>query len=327
MLNLASSFDVIDSHTAGHPTRVILSGVPKLDGASVLEKREDFRARFDYLRPLLLHEPRGHAAMVGLVPVASTVADYGAFFISSYVYLDMCGHGTIGYARTLAATGQIAPQLGDSFTLETPAGVVTVGLVWGANGDLAGVRLRNVPSYVGIADLAVDFEGFGPVKADIVYGGMWYALVDATAMELELVPERASELLRIGSALKQTIKAAIADRPEFAGAVAPSVLFYADGAPGEAVHFLVLESNKFDRSPCGTGTAARVAQLAARGRLGADGTYRARNILGVDFLARVAERTPEGAIVAEIEGMAHLTAHSTIVLETSDPIAQGFLCR
>ncbi|QJP16873.1 proline racemase family protein [Starkeya sp. ORNL1] len=327
MLNLASSFDVIDSHTAGHPTRVILSGVPKLDGASVLEKREDFRARFDYLRPLLLHEPRGHAAMVGLVPVASTVADYGAFFISSYVYLDMCGHGTIGYARTLAATGQIAPQLGDSFTLETPAGVVTVGLVWGANGDLAGVRLRNVPSYVGIADLAVDFEGFGTVKADIVYGGMWYALVDATAMGLELVPERVSELLRIGSALKQAIKAAIAGRPEFAGAVAPSVLFYADGAPGEAVHFLVLESNKFDRSPCGTGTAARVAQLAVRGRLGADGTYRARNILGVDFLARVAERTPEGAIVAEIEGMAHLTAHSTIVLETSDPIAQGFLCR
>jgi proline racemase len=327
MLNLASSFDVIDSHTAGHPTRVILSGIPKLDGASVLEKREDFRARFDYLRPLLLHEPRGHAAMVGLVPVASTIADYGAFFVSSYVYLDMCGHGTIGYARTLAATGQIAPQLGDSFTLETPAGVVTVGLVWGASGDLAGVRLRNVPSYIGIADLAVDFEGFGTVKADIVYGGMWYALVDATAMGLALVPERASELLRIGSALKQTIKAAVAGRPEFAGAVAPSVLFYADGAPGEAVHFLVLESNKFDRSPCGTGTAARVAQLVARGRLAADSTYRARNILGVDFLARVAERTPEGAIVAEIEGMAHLTAHSTIVLETSDPIAQGFLCR
>jgi proline racemase len=327
MLSLASSFDVIDSHTAGHPTRVILSGIPKLDGASVLEKREDFRARFDYLRPLLLHEPRGHAAMVGLVPVASTIADYGAFFISSYVYLDMCGHGTIGYARTLAATGQIAPRLGDSFTLETPAGVVTVGLVWGASGDLAGVRLRNVPSYVGIADLAVDFEGFGTVKTDIVYGGMWYALVDATAMGLALVPERVSELLRIGSALKQTIKAAIAGRPEFAGAVAPSVLFYADGAPGEAVHFLVLESNKFDRSPCGTGTAARVAQLAARGGLAADGTYRARNILGVDFLARVAERTPDGAIVAEIEGMAHLTAHSTIVLETSDPIAQGFLCR
>jgi proline racemase len=327
MLNLASSFDVIDSHTAGHPTRVILSGIPKLDGASVLEKREDFRARFDYLRPLLLHEPRGHAAMVGLVPVASTIADYGAFFISSYVYLDMCGHGTIGYARTLAATGQIAPRLGDSFTLETPAGVVTVGLVWGASGDLAGVRLRNVPSYIGIADLAVDFEGFGTVKADIVYGGMWYALVDATALGLALVPERASELLRIGSALKQTIKAAVAGRPEFAGAVAPSVLFYADGAAGEAVHFLVLESNKFDRSPCGTGTAARVAQLAARGGLAADGTYRARNILGVDFLARVAERTPDGAIVAEIEGMAHLTAHSTIVLETSDPIAQGFLCR
>ncbi len=129
MLNLASSFGVIDSHTAGHPTRVILSGIPKLDGASVLEKREDFRARFDYLRPLLLHEPRGHAAMVGLVPVASTVADYGAFFI---LLLCLSRHVRPRHHRlspsTLASTGQIAPEHGDSFTLETPAGVVTVGL-------------------------------------------------------------------------------------------------------------------------------------------------------------------------------------------------------
>ena len=327
MLNLATSFSVIDSHTAGHPTRVILSGIPRLKGDSVLAQREDFRTRFDSLRPLLLHEPRGHAAMVGLVPVPSTVANYGAFFISSYVYLDMCGHGTIGFAKTLASTGQIAPEHGDSFTLETPAGVVTVGLIWAEDGTLSAVRMRNVPSFVGITDLAVELDGFGTVKADIVYGGMWYALVDASRLGLDLVPERASELMRIGSALKQAIKEAVADRRELAGAVAPSVLFYTDTAPGEAVHFLVLESNKFDRSPCGTGTAARLAMLTERGGLGPDGTYRARNILGVDFLARVAERTPDGSIVAEIEGIAHLSAYSTIVLEKDDPLARGFLCR
>ena len=109
MLIVASSFSVVDSHTAGHPTRVILSGIPSLRGESVLEKREDFRARFDRLRAQLLHEPRGHAAMVGLVPLSSRVADFGAFFMSSYVYLDMCGHGTIGYARTLAASGRSGP--------------------------------------------------------------------------------------------------------------------------------------------------------------------------------------------------------------------------
>lgn len=158
MLTVSSSFSVIDSHTAGHPTRVILSGIPKLSGQTVLERRDDFRTRFDGLRPALLHEPRGHAAMVGLVPVHSDIADYGAFFISSYVYLDMCGHGTIGFAKTLAFTGQISPATGDSFTLETPAGVVTVGLVWSDSGALDAVRIRNVPSYLGLEGLtAVDY--------------------------------------------------------------------------------------------------------------------------------------------------------------------------
>jgi proline racemase len=265
--------------------------------------------------------------MVGLVPVESDVADFGAFFISSYVYLDMCGHGTIGYAKTLAATGQISPESGDSFTLETPAGVVTVGLSWNDLGELVKVSLRNVPSYVGIKDLKVSFEGLGEVHADIVYGGMWYALVDARALDLNLSPDNVSKLLALGSALKQTIKAAVADHPEIGRAAAPSVLFYDDTAPGEAIHFLVLESNKFDRSPCGTGTSARVAQLLSRGELSTTGTYRARNILGVDFLARPAEITEEGSVIAEVEGIAHLTAYSTIVFEADDPIANGFLCR
>ncbi len=326
MIGLDASFSVIDTHTAGHPTRVILSGVPKLEGASVLEKRDDFRRRFDSLRGLLLHEPRGHAAMVGLVPVPSTVADYGAFFISSYVYLDMCGHGTIGLAKTLASTGQITREQGDSFTLETPAGVVTVGLVWSHDGALSAVRIRNVPSFIGIEGLKVQSEPFGTVSTDIVYGGMWYALVDADELGLSLTPENASRLMTLGSELKLAIKKSIAGDPRFSGAVPPSVLFYSDNAPGEATHFLVLESNKFDRSPCGTGTAARVAMLDRKGQLKPDGSYIAKNILGVPFIARVVER-PDAAVVVEIEGMAHLVAHSTILLENSDPLRQGFLCK
>ena len=326
MLKLASSFSVVDSHTAGHPTRVILSGIPRLQGVSVREKRADFEARFDHLRALLLHEPRGHAAIVGLVPLPSTVADYGAFFVSSYVYLDMCGHGTIGYAKTLAATGQIGPDLG-SFTLETPAGVVTVMLDWDTAGSLESVRLRNVPSYVGMEDLEVVHEELGRVRLDLAYGGMWYALVDARALGLDLVPDRVSDLLRLGSSLKASIRDAVAGYPDFAGQPAPSVLFYADGAPGEAVHLLVLESNKFDRSPCGTGTSARLAQLLKRGRMAASGTYTARNILGVPFMARVAEHRPHDAIVAEITGAAHVTAFSTVVVEAGDPLTKGFLCR
>lgn len=326
MIGLVSSFSVIDTHTAGHPTRVILSGIPKLEGASVLDKREDFRRRFDSLRGLLLHEPRGHAAMVGLVPVPSAVADYGAFFISSYVYLDMCGHGTIGFAKTLASTGQITREQGNSFTLETPAGVVTVGLVWAEDGRLTAVRIRNVPSYLGVEGLKIPFEPYGTISADIVYGGMWYALVDAKPLGLSLVPEQASHLMKLGSELKQAIKTAIAANPTFAGSVPPSVLFYTDTKPGEATHFLVLESNKFDRSPCGTGTAARVAMLDRTGKLKPDGSYTASNIFGVPFTASVVERQGN-AVIVEIEGMAHLVAHSTILLEDTDPLRQGFLSK
>jgi proline racemase len=326
MLQLDASFDVIDSHTAGHPTRVILSGIPPLAGGSVREQRDDFRARLDRLRPQLLHEPRGHAAMVGLVPVPSAVADYGAFFVSSYVYLDMCGHATIGYARTLAATGQIAPATGDAFTLETPAGVVRVGLAWAPDGGLAAVRLRNVPSHVGIAGLEVPFEGFGTVRMDIVYSGMWYALVEAETLGLTLAPGHVTQLLAVGSALKKAVAAALEGHPAIGGAPMPSVLFHADDGRGGTVQLLVLESNKFDRSPCGTGTAARLTQLAAQGRLPADGVYRARNIFGVTFLATVAEATAE-AVTVEVEGIAHLTARSCIMVERGDPLAAGFLCR
>ena len=330
MLRIASSFTIIDSHTAGHPTRVILSGIPALSGATVVAKRDDFRQRFDHLRARLLHEPRGHAAMVGLVPVPSDKADYGAFFISSYVYLDMCGHGTIGYAKTLAASGAISAEKGESFTLETPAGFVTVGLVWGNDGDLVSVRLTNVPSYLAIENVDVDVDGLGRVSADIAYGGMWYALVDAGELGLSLVPDKVSELLHHGHAIKAKLKQALAGNRLIGSDPAPSVLFHADEGSGESTHLLVLEINKFDRSPCGTGTSARLAQLVRQGRISDTGVYTARNILGVPFKARISGRQKVNGfdgIVAEIEGAAHIMAYSTIVLEEGDPVREGFLCR
>ena len=152
-MHVTRSFSVIDSHTAGHPTRVILSGLPVLKGGTVKAQRDDFRDHHDELRGLILHEPRGHAAMVGLVPVPSQHADYGAFFISSYIYLDMCGHATIGFAKTLAATGQL--KAGTSgFRLETPAGLVAVDLAWDKQGELEQVTLTNVPCHLGARDVA-----------------------------------------------------------------------------------------------------------------------------------------------------------------------------
>ena len=330
MITLDAAFSVIDSHTAGHPTRVILSGVPKLSGKSVRECRDDFRNRFDHLRSALLHEPRGHAAMVGLVPVHSDIADFGAFFISSYVYLDMCGHGTIGFARSLSFTGQISPATGESFTLETPAGVVTVGLVWTQDGSLQSVRIKNVPSYIGLDGLMVNVDGVGQVMTDIVYGGMWYALVDADRLGLVMNSDHASNLLRTGWAIKQAIKEKIDGIALFDDAPAPSVLFYSEHSADRATHFLVLESNKFDRSPCGTGTAARMTHLLQSRRLDAGQTYHARNIFGVEFEAKLDAMTQvaeKEAVIIEIEGNAFITSTQTIFFENGDPLSQGFLAR
>jgi proline racemase len=238
----------------------------------------------------------------------------------------MCGHGTIGYAKTLAATGEISPETGDHFTLETPAGIVTVHLSWSADGELVAVRLANVPSYVEMEGLAVADPVLGTVEADIAYGGMWYALVDARPLGLSLAPDNVSALLAHGSRLKTAIKAAIADHSVIGRAAPPSVLFYEDLTPTQSTHLLVLEANKFDRSPCGTGTSARLAQRLARGQMAAGDVYRARNILGVEFRARAVEQRPEG-VVAEIEGIAHISACTTLFLEKTDPIPTGFLCR
>jgi proline racemase len=320
MLSFAASFSVIDSHTAGHPTRVILSGMPSLPGRSVREKRNHFKAHHDRLRAALLHEPAGHAAMVGLVPTPSDAADFGAFFISSYIYLDMCGHAVIGYAKTLAATGNLAKPR-EQFTLETPAGIVTVHLAWSDTGELVSARLRNVPAHAGIEGLAVEVEGIA-VSVDLAYGGIWYAIADAAAIGLTLDPENVAPALRLGAA----IKAAVTEKlrflpPGMGGGATPSVLFYTEINRLRARHLVVLESNKFDRSPCGTGTSARIALLSHQGRLGGDETYIAENLHGIAFAARMADGIPE------IEGVAHITAFSTIMKETTDPLAGGFLCR
>lgn len=330
MIALAASYSVIDSHTAGHPTRVILGGAPHLPGASVAAMRDAFKATHDHLRRRWLHEPAGHAAMVGLVPVPSSRADFGAFFISSYIYLDMCGHGTIGYAKTLAALGTIAAPR-ESFTLETPAGVVTVSLTWEADGSLGQVRIRNVPSRVGMVSLTVAVPGIGPVTAAIVYGGMWYAVVDSISIARDLSADAVADALRAGAAIKAAFTEALADiDPAHGGGSQPSVLFFQTVSRLRARQLVVLDTNKFDRSPCGTGTSARLALMDHLGNITSGETYVAENLLGVTFEARVAERvtTAEGpAIVAEIEGDAYITAYTTIVKEAADRLIDGFLCR
>lgn len=322
----------IDSHTAGHPTRVVTGGVPVLHGDSVAARRDDFRARFDTLRTFLLHEPRGHAAMVGVVMTESRVADFGAFFLGSYKYLEMCGHATIGLAVTLDHMGLIGPseQPESSFTLEVPAGVITVH-VTRAGGAVSAVTFENVPAYVAAADVPLAAGGVS-VSADVVWGGNWYGLVEARAASVELVPSGALHAMATGAALKARLNALIAEGG-VSGASEPvdSILFYDTQRDEQGVvsrQLVVLESNKFDRSPCGTGSSARLAQLVARGEIGLDQPIRTRNILGVDFhaTARAIPGRP-GAIHPHIIGLAHITGEHRFMLAEGDPLPDGFLCR
>jgi proline racemase len=324
-MRLARVFTVVDSHTAGHPTRVVMSGVPPLRGETVLAKRDQFRRDHDSLRPLLLHEPRGHAAMVMAVPVESRMAPYGLFFVSSYAYLDMCGHATIGYVATLAATGALVPKHGATLEIETPAGVVRAALdVEGVH--LAAVRLRNVPCRAGLRDKKIQDERGKSVVFDLAYGGAWFAIIDAGQYDELLAPDATALWCRRGAALKIAINSLLEAerRCERIG----SVMFVARQAGGGR-HLVVLEQNKFDRSPCGTGTSALLALLHARGEIAPGQSYRAENVLGLSFDARIAEilHGRETAVVPEIVGMAHVTAFSTFVLEGDDPLPSGFLCR
>lgn len=313
-------FTVVDSHTAGHPTRVVMSGIPPLRGQSVREQRDDFRDNYDGLRTLLLHEPRGHAAMAAAVPVPSREADQGLFFVFPYSYADMCGHATIGYIASLAAMGALPVGFEENgMSIETPAGIIHVAGSFEA-GHLNSVILRNVSSYLASADVTVEAEGLGRITCDIAYGGITYAIVDASQVDLSFDIDHANRWCGAGMAIKEALNAS-GSHPQIS-----SVLFYSP-VDGGARHLVT--SKTFDRSPCGTGTSARLAQLHARGELAEGAPYRAENILGVAFAAKVVGlsegKDGQPAVIPEIRGMAHVSAFSTLVLEAEDPLPAGFL--
>ena len=317
----------LDTHTAGHPTRIFLDHVDGLRGDSVAALRDSFRERCDHLRPLLLHEPRGHAATFGVFLVPSSRADHGAIFVSSYSYLDMCGHGTIGLARALHAWGLLQGR--DGFTLETPAGVVEVGV--DTSGASTVATVLNVPSWAARQDEVVTLDDGRKVAVDIAFGGCWYAIVAASDLGERLNPDRVVPLMALGAAIKDAVARRLAEAPVAGRTTVDSVLFHQPAADGATRQFVVLAGNKFDRSPCGTGLSARMAQLHARGMLGRGDGYVAENILGVRFAGEVVAVLdgPYGrpAIRPAVTGSAHVSGMGSLILEPSDPLPEGFLCR
>jgi proline racemase len=330
-LRAARVFAAVDSHTEGMPTRVITGGVGPLPGATMLDRKLHFEAEQDDLRRLLMREPRGHAAMSGAIlqPPTRPDADWGVLFIEVSGCLPMCGHGTIGVATVLVETGMVAVTEPETvIRLDTPAGLVEVRVAV-QDGEARSATLRNVPAFLERRDAIVELDD-GPLVYDLAFGGNYYAIVEAAAAHVEVAPEFAPELIEAGARVMDAIEAA--ERPvhpedeRIAGV--RHVIFTAPGRDGADARAAVsIHPGWLDRSPCGTGTSARLAQLHARGALGVGEAFVNESVLGTRFTGRIVEETVVGglpAIVPEITGRAWITGMGQYLLADDDPFPTGF---
>lgn len=327
----------IDAHAAGEPLRIVTAGLPPLPGATILERRRAMLAHHDDLRRILMWEPRGHADMYGciLTPPVTPEAAYGVLFMHNEGYSTMCGHGIIALTAALIETGQL-PRTGPVTEVgyDTPAGFVR------ARAEIEGERVRwvtfrNVPSFVHTAGLPIDVDG-KRIMVDVVFGGAFYALVEATALApgLAVRPERIMELIARGTAVKRAVEAAAAivhpTEPELTGIYGTIITGPPEGEGARHRNVTIFAAGEADRSPCGTGTAATTAAFIAHGTLGVNEEWVNESIIGTRFTGRAIAETRVGdypAIVPEIGGRGFITGYHTFVLDPEDETGRGFLVR
>jgi proline racemase len=326
-------FHAVDSHTEGMPTRVIVGGVAPIPGDTMFDRRRYFLENLDDIRTLLMYEPRGHAAMSGAIlqPPTRPDADWGVLFIEVSGCLPMCGHGTIGVATVLVNTGMVTvTEPVTTIRLDTPAGLV-VAEVAVTDGVAKQVTIRNVPSFSLQLDAAVDVPGFGPVGYDMAFGGNFYAILPIERVGIPFERSRSGDILAAGRAITLAINADAEPvhptNPEIRGC--HHVQFLAPGADSHhSRHAMAINPGWFDRSPCGTGTSARMAQLHARGELGLGEDFISESFIGTHFVGRLIELTSVGelpAVIPTITGRAWVTGTAQFVLDPEDPFPAGFL--
>jgi 4-hydroxyproline epimerase len=329
---MKSVFFCIDGHTAGNPVRLVAGGAPFLNGATMSERRQDFLSRFDWIRLGLMFEPRGHDMMSGgfVFPPLDPQNDAAVLFIETSGCLPMCGHGTIGIVTFALEHGLIRPRTAGRLSLEVPAGVIGIEYTTAGN-KVTSVAIRNVPSYVAAEGVSIDVPELGPLSVDVAYGGNFYAIIEPQGAYLGIDSLGAANILTLSPIVRNLMRKEVepvhpldptirgvshvmwTDVPKGEGADGRNAVFYGDRA--------------IDRSPCGTGTSARLAHLASRGRLKAGDQFIHESIIGSRFIGRVQQTVDlrgTKAIIPVIEGSAFVTGLNTLWIDPSEPFPSGF---
>jgi len=329
------SFHIIDGHTCGNPVRLVAGGGPLLDGSTMMERRAHFLAEFDWIRTGLMFEPRGHDMMSGsiLYPPTRPDCDIAILFIETSGCLPMCGHGTIGTVTMAIEHGLVKPKTPGLLRLDTPAGLVLAE--YRQEGEyVEEVRITNVPSFLYAEGLTADVPGLGEIMVDVAYGGNFYAIVEPQENFRDIANHTAGELIGWSPVLRRLLNEKYTfEHPENPGINRLSHILWT-GAPthpeADARNAVFYGDKAIDRSPCGTGTSARMAQRHAKGLLKEGDAFVHESIIGSLFKGKVEKEVSvagKTAIIPSIGGWARTTGYNTIFIDDRDPYAHGFVVK
>ncbi len=334
-MDISHVITAVDSHTMGEPTRIVTGGFPIVKGKTMAEKKAYMENHLDHLRRALMHEPRGHSDMFGsiLTEPVDPEADVGIVFMDSGGYLNMCGHGSIGASKVVVELGMVPKK--EPMTrvvLDSPAGLVQAD-VEVQNNQVSGVHVTNVPSFLYKEKVPLNIPGLGGITVDISFGGSFFALVDAKTLGLEIKPDQAHQFIDLGLKIRDVINREVEMvHPTLSHIQTVDLVEFYDDHPthpeSDKRNVVIFGQSSVDRSPCGTGTSAKMAALCKKGELGLNEEFVYESIIGTAFKGKLIETTQVGgyeAVVPVISANAYITGFQKFIIDSQDPLKHGFL--
>ncbi|MER8428416.1 proline racemase family protein [Mesorhizobium sp. M1403] len=335
-MKFSHRLSIVDSHTAGEPSRFVVSGFPRIPGSTMAERMRNLINDFDWIRRVTMNEPRGHRDMFGgvIVPPVNSTSHVGVVYMDGGQFYNMCGHASLGLCGMLVETGQV-PRTGRTteVRIDTPAGLVVGSVKTNDEGDVEAVSLIDVASFAFALDQYVDVPQYGRVRVDFGYGGNIFVIAEAADLGFQSIdPQHTTDLIKAGVALRTAAREQFRfqhpEHPHINGIDLAMLTAPASSSVTDARNIVILGRAQADRSPCGTGTCARMAVEHAKGRLGVDERFRHESSIRTYFDARILETTKVGslaAVIPEISCRPFLTGFSEFIVDPDDPLGNGFI--